>query len=440
MPDTEQNKQSDFMMEKIKERPLNKKKLLRKTLITVCMAVIFGLIACLTFLILEPVFSNWLYPKEEPPLVILPEESDEMAPEDMLAEEEDESSIQEVVEAVISEDEQLQKILENLRLDMAHYEQLYSAMDAYVNELEACMVEVTGVTSDVDWLNNPYESEGRTSGVVIATNGLEYFILTDGATVRGAESILVTFIDGTGAEAELRQWDRQTDLAVVAVQIDGLPESTREKVSVATRGSSNMRDPVGVPVVALGAPMGTVGSAGYGMLVSTSSILSKVDANYKLLTTDIYGSQQATGVLFNTHSQLIGIIIPGGGGTDRRNAVTAIGISELVKLIENMSYGKEPAYLGISGVDVTAAANREMGVPYGAYVREVAMNSPAMLAGIQRGDIIVELDGSSIENFTNYTTTLQRLEAGQTVTIVVQRLSQNSYREMSMEITLGAAN
>ena len=439
MPDTEQNKQSDFVIEKIKERPLNKKKLLRKTVTTVCMAVIFGLIACLTFLILEPVFSNWLYPEEDPPLVILPEESDELAPEDMRVEEDDESSIQEVVESVILEDEQLQRILENLRLDKRHYEQLYIAMDAYVNELEASMVVVTGVTSDVDWLNNTYESEGRTSGVIIATNGPEYLILTDSATVRGAESILVTFNDGTGAAAELRQWDRQTGLAVVAVQLEGLPESTRNGVRVATLGSSNMRDPVGIPVVALGAPMGTVGSVGYGMLSAPSSIMSRVDANYKLLTTDIYGSSQATGVLFNMQSQIIGIIIPGGGGADMRNIITAIGSSELHKLIENMSNGKESAYLGISGVDVTAAANREMGVPYGAYVREVAMDSPAMLAGIQRGDVIVELADSSIENFTNYTTTLQRLEAGQTVTIVVQRLSQNSYREMSMEITLGTA-
>lgn len=440
MPDTGQNKQSDFMIEKIKERPINKKKLLRKTVMTVCMAVIFGLIACLTFLVLEPVFSNWLYPEEDPPLVILPEESDELAPEDMLVEEDNEAIIQEAVESVILEDEQMQKILDNLRLNKTHYEQLYNAMSAYIHELGASMVVVTGVTSDVDWLNNTYESEGQTSGVIVATNGQEYLILTDSDTVRGAESILVTFNDGTGAAAELKQWNRQTGLAVLAVQLEGLPESTRSEVRVATLGSSNMRDPVGIPVVALGAPMGTVGSAGYGMLSSASSIMSTVDANYRLLTTDIYGSGQAAGVLFNMQSQVIGVIIPGGAGTDRRNAVTAIGISELRKLIENMSNGKELAYLGISGVDVTASANREMGVPFGAYVREVAMDSPAMMAGIQRGDIIVELEGSSIENFANYTTTLQRLEAGQTVTIVVQRLSQNSYREMSMEITLGAAN
>ena len=74
MADSQENKQKEqndvseknFMIEKIKERPVNKKKLLRRTLITVSMAVIFGLVACFTFLVLEPVISNWLYPEEEP--------------------------------------------------------------------------------------------------------------------------------------------------------------------------------------------------------------------------------------------------------------------------------------------------------------------------------------------------------------------------------------
>ena len=55
-----------FIKEKVKERPINKRKLLKRTMITASMAVIFGLIACFTFLVLEPVFSNWLYPEEEP--------------------------------------------------------------------------------------------------------------------------------------------------------------------------------------------------------------------------------------------------------------------------------------------------------------------------------------------------------------------------------------
>ncbi len=438
MPDADQNKQSDFMMEKIKERPVNKKKLLRRTVTTAAMAVIFGLIACLTFLILEPVFSNWLYPEEEPQAVVFPEEIDELAPEDMLVEDET-PSIQEAVESVMLEDEQIQKILDNVSLDKGNYLQLYDAMSSYVEELNASMVTVTGVSSNVDWLNDTYEQEGQTYGVLVANNGKEYLILTSRATVRQKENIRVTFCSGESVEAEVKQTDSQTSLAVVAVPISSLTKETRDAVKVATLGSSNLKNPVGIPVVALGSPLGSVGSAGYGMIVSAAVPLSKVDANYKLFVTDIAGTSDGLGVLFNMQSQIVGIITPDQARAELKNNVTAVGISELRKLIENMSNGKTAAYMGISGTDVTADANREYGVPFGAYVREIEMDSPAMLAGIQRGDVIVEIAGNSIENFNNYAAALLRLDAGQTVTVIVQRSVQNSYREMEIELTLGEA-
>lgn len=438
MPDADQNKQSDFMMEKIKERPVNKKKLLRRTVTTAAMAVIFGLIACLTFLILEPVFSNWLYPEEEPQAVVFPEEIDELAPEDMLVEDAT-PSIQEAVESVMLEDEQIQKILDNVSLDKENYLQLYDAMSSYVEELNASMVTVTGVSSNVDWLNDTYEQEGQTYGVLVANNGKEYLILTSRATVRQKENIRVTFCSGESAEAEVKQTDSQTSLAVVAVPISSLTKETRDAVKVATLGSSNLKNPVGIPVVALGSPLGSVGSAGYGMIVSAAVPLSKVDANYKLFVTDITGTSDGMGVLFNMQSQIVGIITPDRARAELKNNVTAVGISELRKLIENMSNGKTAAYMGISGTDVTADANREYGVPFGAYVREIEMDSPAMLAGIQRGDVIVEIAGNSIENFNNYAAALLRLDAGQTVTVIVQRSVQNSYREMEIELTLGEA-
>ena len=76
----------DFLQERIKERPINKKKLLKKTIITALMAVLFGLLACLSFLLLEPVLNNWLYPEEAPEIVTFPQEQEEMLPEDMLTE------------------------------------------------------------------------------------------------------------------------------------------------------------------------------------------------------------------------------------------------------------------------------------------------------------------------------------------------------------------
>ena len=78
MAENETNSQSDFMIEKIKERPINKRKLILRTLTTVLLAIIFGLVACFTFLALEPVLSRWMNPKEELPKVYFPEEKEEM--------------------------------------------------------------------------------------------------------------------------------------------------------------------------------------------------------------------------------------------------------------------------------------------------------------------------------------------------------------------------
>ena len=78
---------NDFMIEKIKERPINRKKLIRKTVVTVTMAVIFGLVACTTILLLEPVISDYLYPEQEPEEITFLEDENEMKPEDMLEEE-----------------------------------------------------------------------------------------------------------------------------------------------------------------------------------------------------------------------------------------------------------------------------------------------------------------------------------------------------------------
>ena len=121
-----------------------------------------------------------------------------------------------------------------------------------------------------------------------------------------------------------------------------------------------------------------------------------------------------------------------------RNLIAAYGISELKQIVSKMGNGIEPGYLGILGTDVTEEANRELGVPYGAYIREIYMDSPAMLAGIQRGDVIVEVNGEMISRFADYTNTILKLQTGSTVSVKVRRQVQNEYREMSFNVTIGS--
>lgn len=444
MPDLEQgnNRQGDFLTEKIKIKPVNKRKLIRRTLITAVMAVMFGLIACVTFLVLEPVISNWLYPEEEPQFVAFPEDQEEMSPEDMLADKLPEESAEpagEDDEAVRLEEAQIQEILSYLRLDLDDYKEMQGALAGYAGRLKKYMVTVTAVTSNRDLFDDIQESTNQCSGLILENNGVELLILTNYSTVSKAERLSLAFYGGEQVEAQLKQHDSATDLAVVSVDLSDLPYEMEENPPIAILGSSNSRNLPGTPVVAMGSPMGTSGSVGYGMITASSGQLSLTDRNYPMLLTDIVGSGNASGVLFNLQGQVIGIITNKKAYSGMDNMVCAYGITELKKIIENMSNGIKKPYLGIVGVDVPGEANREQGVPYGAYVREIDFDSPARRAGIQRGDVITGADGKAVTTFNGYSNILMQLEAGDTIELKVMRRARNEYKEMNFSIVLGEA-
>lgn len=438
MPDLEQNQDSDFMREKIKERPVNKKRLLRRTLLTATMAVIFGLIACLTFLILEPLFNNWLYPPEEPIQVELPEEQDEIKPEDMLVADEPLETEPEEQEIAL-EEEQIQEILSGIEWSEQDYRALYNSLSGYAGEMTKAMVTITGAVSNTDWFSESYESEGAASGVLFFDNGKELLILVDHTVIDKAESLTATFFDGTEIEAVVKQYDTNTGLGVVAVQKSALTKEIQESLLIATLGTSNGRSIPGTPVVVLGSPAGVPGSICYGNITANTTTLYMADANYKLLQTDIFGSQSASGVIFDLQGNVLGIVTNGKTASDMKNLIAGYGISELRKLVEKMANGKASAYLGVVGTDVTDQANEQLGVPYGTYIREIYMDSPAMLAGVQRGDVIVEIDGEEIGNFASFMNQMLKCEEGSSVEIKVMRQVQEGYREMTFGITLTSA-
>lgn len=437
MNNPEKNQDSDFMSERIKERPVNKKKLLRRTIITASMAVIFGLIACFTFLVLEPVFTNWLYPEEEPKIIELPDITDEMLPEDMLTEEDAQP---ETESAVKLEEEQIEQILSGVELDLEDYTGIYDSLASLAREAERSLATVTSVTSDVDWFNNTYENKGVTSGLIITDNGRELLILADKAVIENGETIQVTFIDGTQAEAVLKQSDANTGLAIVAVSLADIEDATKERIAYANLGNSVSKTLVGSPVIAVGNPMGTSGSVSYGVITSVGTPIYTKDANYALLTTDMYGSQKASGILINLKGQVIGILNNNYNSTDTKNLVSAIGITELKKIIEKLSNGQEISYLGINGTDVPEEAKEQLGVPQGAYVTSIILDSPAMDYGIQSGDVITDINGVEIKGFTDFTNAMMNLEPGTTVKITVQRQSAGEYQPMELEVEIGRLN
>ncbi|MCH5238380.1 MAG: hypothetical protein J1E95_11395, partial [Muribaculaceae bacterium] len=249
MPDKEQNKpssQNDFMIEKIKTRPINRRKLIRRTIITVVMAVIFGTVACVTFLILEPVISNRLYPEEEPQVqpVTFPEDQEEMSPEDMLAENipsENPSPAPpsaspspapvEETESTLTE-ERMREILSGMKLGVEDYVQLNNILLGLVYEdelsedgssyraaLSQHIVTIRGVISNIDWFDDIQESSNQAPGLIVADNGLELLILVDYSSLEKAESLVLDLGDGAyRINVGLKGVDKDTNLAIVAVE------------------------------------------------------------------------------------------------------------------------------------------------------------------------------------------------------------------------------
>ena len=417
--------------EKIKQKPVNKKKLLRRTLITVAMAVVFGLVACFTFLVLEPVISNRLYPEEEAQEVQFPEETvtEEMKPEDMLVQDEVE---EEPVQAEL-EDEQIEELLSQVQFSLEDYQAIYAELAQLATEAGRSVVTVTGVTSDVDWFNNTYENMASASGVIVANNGKSILVLVSAETLHSADSIIVTFCDQAQAEAEVVQRDQTTGLAILSVPLLSISEETMDVIDIATLGSSNNSNLLGTPVIALGSPMGTSGSVCYGVVTSTGTTIDQPDAAYKMIMTDIYGSHNATGVFVNLKGMVIGIIDNANTGYDMGNLLTAYGISELKKTIEKMSNDQELAYIGVHGADVPQEAIEELDIPAGAYIKEIEMDSPAMAAGIQSGDVVTRVNEEPITTYGELLNMLNNAEPEQVMTITLMRQG----REMSVEVTLG---
>ena len=427
-PEKQELPKFDFMKEQIKERPLNKRKLLRRTAITVSMAVLFGLVACLTVLVLEPVFNNWLYPEAPAENITFPPEGEEMLPEDMALDDEE----------LEQESTEMQPPKQKEAVDeLEVYSRTYSRLQKLATEVSRSLVTVTGVTADRDWFDNMYESKGQTTGVIVANNGREYLVLAAAEPIQTVQTITVTFYDDSQAQAQVKMTDPISGLAILAIENKAVEDSTRDQIETAALGSSNYASLPGSPVIALGSPAGSSGSVIYGMATSSGNMLDTVDSGYKLITTDICGHREATGVLINLSGQIIGVIDQRYNDPEMENMISALGISELKDTIERMSNGNSQAYMGIHGIDVKKEANEELQVPFGAYVTEIEMDSPAMQAGIQSGDVIISLNGRTVEDFETYIRALSDSTPGSTVNVTLMRMNQEEYTSMSIQVSLG---
>lgn len=418
----------DFIREKIKEKPMNKKRMLKQGLFTLALAVLFGLVSCGVFTYMHPLMEEWMHPKKNTPITI---------PEDQLATETEETEEPEPTEVEIPPEPPVtETTIVKKELELTDYQALQSKIYAVGKEKNSSIVTVTGVVSDMDWFNNAYESKGQASGIIIGDNNNELLILTEHKVIEEAGEISVTFINDVTVGAGLKKYDGNTGLAMLSVPLEELDEGTKNAISYAVLGNS-LPLTQGNVVIAVGSPLGTNYSIALGNVTSVSNEIHTVDNTYKVLTTDIVGSKNSSGALLNLSGEVVGLVMQDYSSIGDENTLTAVSISELKKLIEMLSNGKDIPYLGLKVVTATERISKEYDIPQGVYIMEVVLDSPALWAGLQMGDVITEMDGEEITSVEAYETKVLSLKPGDSIDIAVKRQGMEEYTRVECTVTAG---
>ena len=338
-----------------------------------------------------------------------------------------------------------------------HNSDVYDVSDIVKNCMPS-VVSITNVgTTEFRTFFGTYEQESQSSGsgIIIGRNDSEILIVTNNHVVSGAKEISVYFnSDGEDADednvisAKVKGTDPGKDLAVIAVRVEDIPEETKDMIKIAAIGDSGTME-VGEPVVAIG------NAYGYGLSV-TSGIVSALNREVsvtsdgttitnRLIQTDAaINPGNSGGALLNSKGELIGINSVKFISEDVEGMGYAIPITDVESIIGDLmnKETRDPVkeedrgYLGITGVDVTADAVKNYGMPEGVYITDLREGGAAEQAGIQKGDIITKLDGSRITGYNQLRETLGYYASGETISITVQRPENAEYVEKVLDITL----
>ena len=149
------------------------------------------------------------------------------------------------------------------------------------------------------------------------------------------------------------------------------------------------------------------------------------------------GSENGGGVLLNLSGEIVGLVLKDYSNQGDRNTITAISISELKQVIEDLSNNKDIPYLGLRISTVTDDISETYSIPKGVYVKGVELDSPAMAAGLQEADVIVKMNGEEITSVEQYNQLLLGLNPGDEVKITLKRQNAEDYVELECSAGVG---
>lgn len=319
-----------------------------------------------------------------------------------------------------------------------------------VNAVMPSIVSITNVSEQQipNFFGGSQSQESKSSGtgIIVGQNDNELLIATNNHVVSDSKTLTVVFDDEKTAEATIKGTDAAKDLAVIAVKKKDISDDTMKKIKVATLGDSKTLK-VGEPAIAIGNALGYGQSVTTGVISALDREVTVENITNKLIQTDAaINPGNSGGALLNTKGEVIGINAAKFSSNGVEGMGYAIPISDatpiLNKLMTKTTREKvgenEQGYIGIKGANVTQEFSEVYGFPTGAYVSQVTKGGAAEDAGIERGDIIVEFDGTTIDSMETLQNTLQYYKKGEKVKVKIQTPNQGGdYKEKTVTVKLG---
>ena len=339
-----------------------------------------------------------------------------------------------------------------------------ASVSAIVKQCMPSLVAITNVSvKEVQnywgfgWYSQPQQQESTSTGtgIIIGQNDSKLLIVTNNHVITGATNLSVVFSvdegkDGTTpVEAQIKGSDATKDVGVIAVKLSDIPAETMSAIKTATIGDSSQMQ-VGDQVIAIG------NALGYGQSV-TKGIVSALDREVtlqnddgstisnKLIQTDAaINPGNSGGALLNMKGEVIGINEAKLSSNYVEGMGYAIPISDVEGIIGDLQNlqtrsevdSEKMGYLGVTCQDVTSDIAQQYDMPEGVYLKSVVSGCAADKAGLKKGDILTRFDGMGVTTYDTLRDRLQYYEAGETVEVTVQSPENGSYVEKTVSLTL----
>lgn len=311
-----------------------------------------------------------------------------------------------------------------------------SVVEAVAVKVTPSVVGIRTTSSVMNFFGSSSESTGDGSGVVYSSDGYiitNYHVISDAiGRQNGKIEVFLESKDDKAYSASVIGYNISADLAVLKIDASGL-------TAVKFSDSDNLK--VGQYVITVGNPGGLefMDSVTYGVISGLNRVVSS-NSEIELIQTDAaINPGNSGGALVDVKGELVGINSSKIVSEEFEGMGFAIPSNTVKEICENIieKQNAPEAYVGITISErYSPSVLENYGYPTGAVVLSVAKGSPADEAGIERGDIITEFDGTAISRYQILENLIEQSSPGEKIVVKIYR----SGRYYSTTITVGSNN